>query len=225
MAQAWRYNSAVCVSMLTMTLLGFTGSVQKFRAGAIDLRAATVIAIFGVLFGPLGAWLNKQVPPVLLLVLFTVAALAISIRVLLQREVNAKRPTKSHDVMKPVGASVFRSGAAGAAIGLLGGLLGISGGFIAVPVLVTDQGMEMHRAVASSWAIVALVSASATIGHIVAGQRVPPRDALLFLMGGIIGFEIAMRVAHRFSGAGLKRLFGAAILMMSVVMLVRLLAG
>jgi uncharacterized membrane protein YfcA len=218
-------HSAVCVSMLTMTLLGFTGSIQKLHAGAINLRAATVIAIFGALFAPLGAWLNKQMHPNLLLVLFALVVFAMSIRMLLQRDASATRPTHLRDVVRPLGAAVFSLGAAGAVIGLLGGLLGISGGFIAVPVLVTYQGLEMHRAVATSWAIVALASASATIGHFLAGQRVPLGDALLFLVGGIIGFEIAMRVAHYFSGAGLKRLFAAAILMMSVVMLARLLAG
>jgi uncharacterized protein len=211
--------------MLTMTLLGFTGTIQKLRAGAIDLQAADLIAIFGVLFAPLGAWLNKQLRPVLLLVLFALVVLAIGIRMLLQREADAKRPRQSGDAVIARGITVFGSGAAGAVIGLLGGLLGISGGFIAVPVLVTYQGLEMHRAVATSWAIVALVSASATIGHFLAGQRVPLGEALLFLVGGIIGFEIALRVAHHFSGAGLKQLFATAIVMTSVVMLARLLTG
>jgi uncharacterized protein len=205
-------HSAVCVSMLTMTLLGFTGSIQELHAGAINLRAATVIAIFGALFAPLGAWLNKQLHPVLLLLLFALVVLAIGIRMLLQREVNAKQLNQSRDLVRSRGVAVFGSGAAGAVIGLLVGLLGISGGFIAVPVLVTYQGLEMHRAVATSWAIVALVSASATAGHFLAGQRVSLGDALLFLIGGVIGFEVAVRVAHRFSEWGLRRIFGVTIL-------------
>jgi uncharacterized membrane protein YfcA len=217
-------HSAVCVSMLTMTLLGVTGSIQKLQTGEIDLPAATAIAISGVAFAPLGAWLNKQLRPVHLLSLFALVVLAISVRMLLQREASPESLTQSEAAGRSRGAAVFGSGAAGAVIGLLGGLLGISGGFIAVPVLVAYQGLEMHRAVATSWAIVALVSASATTSHFLAGQRVPPGDALLFLIGGIIGFEIAMRVARHISGAGLKRLFAAAILMLSVVMLARLLS-
>jgi uncharacterized membrane protein YfcA len=120
---------------------------------------------------------------------------------------------------------MFGSAAAGAVIGLLGSLLGISGGFIAVPVLVAYHRLDMHRAVATSWMIVAVASASATAGHFLAGQRVSLGDALLFLVGGVIGFEVAVRVAHRFSEGGLKRLFGVAILVMSIVMLVRLVAG
>jgi uncharacterized protein len=217
-------HSAVCVSMLTMTLLGFVGSIQKLHAGAINLRAAAAIAIFGALFAPLGAWVNKQLSHALLLILFSMVVLAISIGTLLQRGPKTKRLTESRDVVRSPGGTVLKLGVAGTMIGLLGGLLGISGGFIAVPVLVTYQRLEMHRAVATSWAIIAVVSASATIGHFLAGQRVPVGDALLFLIGGIIGFEIAVRVAHHFSGANLKRLFAAAILMMSIVMLARLLA-
>jgi uncharacterized protein len=214
-------HNAVCMSMLTMTLLGIAGSIQKLHAGAINLRAATFTAIFA----PLGAWLNKQLRPILLLICFALVALAISIYMLLQSETNAKQMTKRHNFVRAPGARIFGSGAAGAVIGLLGGLLGISGGFIAVPVLVTYQGLEMHRAVATSWAIVALVSASATTGHFLAGQRVPLGDTLLVAIGGVIGFEIAVRVAHYISGAGLKRLFGGAVLVMSVVMLARLLSG
>jgi hypothetical protein len=70
-----------------------------------------------------------------------------------------------------------------------------------------------------------LVSASATIGHFLAGQRVPPKETLLFAISGVIGFEIAASVAHRFSGAGLKRGFAVAIIIMSIVMLAHLLIG
>ena len=218
-------HSAVCVSMLTMTLLGFTGSVQKLHTGVIDLRAATLIGISGALFAPLGAWLNKQLSHTVLLVLFALVVLAMSIGMLLQRESNAKRAKQSGDAVRSRGVALFGCGAAGAAIGLLGGLLGISGGFIAVPVLVAYQGLEMHRAVATSWTIVTLASASATIGHFIAGQRLPLGNTVLFLIGGIIGFQFAVRIAHHFSGAGLKRLFAAAVLIMSVVMLARLLGA
>ena len=218
-------HGAVCVSMLTMTLLGFTGSIQKLHAGTINLRAATSTAIFGALFAPLGAWLNKQLRPIFLLTSFALVVLAISIYMLLQRETNAKQLTERRNFVRSPGARIVGSGAAGAVIGLLGGLLGISGGFIAVPVLVTYQGLDMHRAVATSWAIVALVSASAMMSHLLAGQRVPLGGTLLFAIGGIIGFEIAVRVAHHFSGAGLKRLFAGAVLVMSVVMLARLFTG
>jgi uncharacterized protein len=218
-------HSAVCVSMLTMTFLGFAGTIQKLQAGAIDLRAAAAIAVFGALFAPLGAWLNKQLRPVLLLVLFALVVFVISICMLLQRDASALRLAEPRDVTRSHGTAVFGSGAAGAVIGLLGGLLGISGGFIAVPVLVTCRRLEMHRAVATSWAIIALVSALATIGHFLAGQRVPLGSALLFVIGGVVGLETAVRVAHHISEAALKRLFAATLLVMSVVMLVRLLAG
>jgi uncharacterized membrane protein YfcA len=217
-------HSAVCVSMLTMTLLGFTGSIQKLHAGAIDLRAATLIGMSGALFAPLGAWFNKQLSHNVLLVLFAVVVLVISTGMLLQREPNAERTRQSAGAVSLRVGAVFGSGAAGAAIGLLGGLLGISGGFIAVPVLVAYQGLEMHRAVATSWTIITLASASATIGHFLAGQRLPLGNTVLFLIGGIIGFQFAVRVAHCFSGAGLKRLFAIAVLIMSVVMLARLFA-
>jgi uncharacterized membrane protein YfcA len=54
---------------------------------------------------------------------------------------------------------------------------------------------------------------------------VPLEEELLLVIGGATGFEIAIRVAHHILSAGLKRLFAAAILVMSIVMFVCLLAG
>jgi uncharacterized membrane protein YfcA len=215
-------HRAICVAMLTMTLLGFTGSIQKLHVGAIDLRASSLIAICGVLFAPLGAWLNKQLSPEFLLILFAFVVIAIAIGTLLSQTSSAN-PTNRSRAVTPKSFAAFRSITSGALIGLLGGLLGISGGFVAVPVLVSYYGMEMHRAVATSWAIVAVVSAAATAGHIAAGQRFPLQETLPFLIGGIIGFEIGLHAAPRFSGTTLKRIFAAVILLMSAGMLARLL--
>jgi len=143
---------------------------------------------------------------------------------LLQRESNAKQASQSADAVRSRGVAAFGSGAAGAVIGLLGGFLGISGGFFAVPVLVTYQRLEMHRAVATSWTIVTLASVSATIAHFLTGQRLPLGNTVLFLIGAIIGFQLAVRIAHHFSGAGLKRIFAATVLIMSSVLLARLFA-
>lgn len=217
-------HSAICVAMLTMTLLGLTGTIQKLHLGAIDLRAASVIALCGVFFAPLGAWFNKRLSPGLLLILFAFAVGAIAIRTLLPQKSRANQANESSEVTSR-DVATFPSITSGVIIGLLGGLLGISGGFVAVPVLVSYHRMEMHRAVATSWAIVAVVSAAATAGHFLAGQRVPLQETLLFLIGGIIGFEITLRIAHRFSGPGLKRLFAVAVLMMSIMMLARLVGG
>src|SRR5262249_26399042 len=118
--------------MLTMTLLGFSGSIQKLHAGAVDLRAATVIGISGALFAPLGSWLNKQLSHTVLLVLFALVVLAMSIGMLLQRESNAKQASQSADAVRSRGVAAFGSGAAGGVVCLFGGFFGYYGGFIGV---------------------------------------------------------------------------------------------
>ena len=210
-------HSAVCVSMLTVTVLGVIGTIEKF--GEIEFRATSMIAFVGVILAPLGAWLNQQLNHLSLVVLFTVVVLAMSIRILIGRDEGASPVGKRNRRGGLLGRPMLQQALAGSVIGLIGGLLGISGGFIAVPVLVSCRGLEIHRAVATSWLIVAIISASATTAHLLTGQRLMLRDTLVFLGAAIIGFEVALRIAHHVSSRGLKRLFAAAVVVMTIVML------
>lgn len=213
------FHGAVCVSMLTVTILGIIGTIDKFEQ--IDLRGGMVIAAAGMVFAPLGAWLNRRLDHSVLIGLFVAVVLATTVRVLTGPQDEAGLVEKMSAQPSPVRARVL-SIFAGSFVGVIGGLLGISGGFIVVPMLATYGRLEMHRAVATSWTIVALVSASATITHFVAGQRLPIADSLLFVASAVLGFKAALRVAHRFTTPNLKRLFAGAFIVMSVVMLANL---
>lgn len=212
-------HGAVCVAMLTMTAIGVIGTIQASRSGAVNLRSATIMSVCGALIAPLGAWLNRRLPPLHLLLLFAVVVLATSVVMLLRQIANRQ----GIDLNRSRELSQFSVGVAGVIIGLLGGLLGISGGFIAVPALVAYQRLEMHRAVATSWAIIAVTSAAATLGHFLGGQRLRFADTTLFLAGATGGFEIAVRTAPKISEPVLKRTFAIVMSIISAAMVVRLL--
>lgn len=78
-------HASVCVAMVAMTLIGIIGTLQRMHTGAIRFGSAGLIAIFGATTAPAGAWLNKLLPPSLLLVLFALVVLAISVPMLLRR--------------------------------------------------------------------------------------------------------------------------------------------
>jgi len=111
-------------------------------------------------------------------------------------------------------------GAAGLVTGLLAGLLGVGGGFIVVPVLVLFAGFEMHRAIATSLLVIAVVSVPATISHLMAGQVLPLEVAVPFAGGGIAGFVLGSSLAVHLSGPRLQQVFGAVLLLMAAFAIV-----
>lgn len=84
--------------------------------------------------------------------------------------------------------------AAGAAIGLLGGLLGIGGGVIAVPVLLERLGQDRAAgAIGTAHAAVLLAALPAIIAHARAGRIA----RLLRRVFALVLFAIAARMAWR----------------------------
>jgi uncharacterized membrane protein YfcA len=110
---------------------------------------------------------------------------------------------------------------AGVVAGILAGLVGVGGGFLLVPVLLLTGKLEMHRAIATSQFVIALISIWATVSHLAAGQRIPAGVAALFAAGSILGMGIGTPLAARIAGPRLQRLFGATLICMAVVILVQ----
>jgi uncharacterized membrane protein YfcA len=101
--------------------------------------------------------------------------------------------------------------AVGLATGILTGLFGVGGGFIIVPALVTFSGMGLQRAVGTSMLVIALVSLSGIVSHVLGGGRFPRDMTLLFLAGSLAGMFAGTAVARLLPGPVLQRVFAAAI--------------
>src|SRR5690606_14980958 len=88
---------------------------------------------------------------------------------------------------------------AGIATGILSGLFGVGGGFVVVPALVLFSGMGIHRAVATSLLVIALVSASGVAAKLLAGETLAMNVTLLFIIGGIVGLGLGTLFARTLS--------------------------
>lgn len=218
-----------------MAAIGATtalATIQKFRANEIDVRAGLVLAAAGIFGAPAGAWIGGFVPENWLLVMFASVVSLVGIRMLLPsspkaNEARAIAASAPHTGTR--GKRLRLSGlpsartlglcAAGLVTGLLAGLLGVGGGFILVPVLVLFGGVEIHRAVATSLCVIALISIPATASHLLAGQTIPLDIAALFAIGAVVGLKLGSRLAAKLSGPRLQQLFGATMLLMAVLIL------
>jgi uncharacterized membrane protein YfcA len=110
---------------------------------------------------------------------------------------------------------------AGILTGILSGLYGIGGGFVIVPALVLFSGMGIHRAVATSLLVIALVSASGLASYLLAHQPLPTRVALPFVIGGIIGLGLGTLVGRRLSPVRLQKVFAIVIVAIAAFVIVK----
>jgi uncharacterized membrane protein YfcA len=113
---------------------------------------------------------------------------------------------------------------AGAVAGLLSGMLGVGGGFVMVPALRSYTDLPMDAVVATSLAVIAMVSATGVVSSAVAGN-LDVVAALPFCIGGLAGMLAGRLVATRLAGAHLQRGFALVAAMVAVGLLWRTVAG
>jgi len=110
---------------------------------------------------------------------------------------------------------------AGVATGVLSGLFGVGGGFVVVPALVLFSGMGIHRAVATSLLVIALVSASGVASKVLAGEGLAAGVTGLFVVGGVAGLGLGTVFARRLSPVKLQKAFAAVIVVVAVFVIVK----
>jgi uncharacterized membrane protein YfcA len=96
--------------------------------------------------------------------------------------------------------------AAGMLTGFLSGLLGVGGGFVMVPALRRFTDLPMPQVMATSLAVIALVSAAGVASSALAGQLYWP-VALPFAAGALLGMLGGRAAGSRLAGPQLQKGF------------------
>jgi hypothetical protein len=183
-------RQAVGVSLAAVGSTALVGAVHRLWQGEVEVRTGLMFAAAGMLGAPVGSFIGHRVPECLLLTLF--AGLMVAVAVMMWRKAT-KRPEEAAVVRAPgarrpaseAGVACRRDPAgrltmtsrcatvmavAGVVTGVLSGLFGVGGGFVVVPALVLFSGMGIHRAVATSLLVIALVSAAGVASKMLAGE-------------------------------------------------------
>jgi uncharacterized membrane protein YfcA len=107
----------------------------------------------------------------------------------------------------------------GLAAGTLSGLIGIGGGIIIVPALVFLFGLTAHQAQGTTLALlvppIGILAAWTYYKH----GFVDVRIALLIILGFVAGGYLGAKFAIRLSDATLERVFGCALLLIALKMI------
>jgi uncharacterized membrane protein YfcA len=228
-------RDAVGVSLITVGATAVVGFVQRLRRCTVEIPTGLLFAVAGMATAPVGAWLSRQLPEAVLLVLFGALMLLIAARMWIKAsrlepstacvplDENA-RATCRRD---PAGELHLTSrcalllAAVGLMVGVLTGLFGVGGGFVIVPALLTFSGMGIERAIGTSLLVISLVSVSGIVSHFVGGDSVPAALVVWFLAGSLGGMLAGTAVGRRLAGRRLQQVFAMLIVAVGVFVIAR----
>jgi uncharacterized protein len=223
-------REAIGVSLAAVGATALVGSLRRLGRGEVEVRTGLLFAVAGMIGAPIGSWVGGRVPEGMLLALFAGLMTLVAVRMWTQaarrpEDARAVRATRTPIPADDRGPACRRDpsgrlqltsrcfavlAVAGLVTGVLAGLFGVGGGFVIVPALVLVTGMGIHRAVATSLLVIALISTSGVASHLAAGRPLPLESTALFVLGGIAGMELGTLLGRRLGGPGLQKLFAVA---------------
>lgn len=230
---------AIPIALLAVCLSSAVGALFAHRQGKVRYRAAGFIAITGVMTAPIGIWLAQKLPNMPLTILFALVLLTVAVDMLRQskkqndQEVAGIPDCQSQTSSIPCqleyagGRLIWTWPCAralafsGATAGFLSGLLGVGGGFVVVPVLKKATNLPMQSILATSLAVIALISSIGVISAVILGGM-NWTIALPFSVGALTSMLIGRFFAGRLAGPKLQQGFAVVAMGVSVVMIIRL---
>ena len=209
------------IGLLAVGLAAALGAVMGLKNGTVRYKAAMLIAGAGIICSPFGLWLAQRSPNRPLAILFSLVLLYVSLRVYLRATAG---PADTADTagkaqrMPPCQLDARRGklhwtapcaralALAGVLAGVLSGLLGVGGGFVMVPALQSYTDLTMQSIVATSLAVIALVSLAGVVASTASGH-LQWAIALPFALGSLAGMTGGRMLASRLPAQQLQKTF------------------
>ncbi|HLN09897.1 MAG TPA: sulfite exporter TauE/SafE family protein [Xanthobacteraceae bacterium] len=220
----------------------FSGVIAYWRRRAIDMALALMLLAGGILGTSMGVWLFSQLRAVgqldlviglsYLTLLCTVGAMMIAESV---RAISRARQGKPPEIRRPgshmwihglpikmrfkqskIYVSVIPLWGIGFAIGFIGAIMGIGGGFLLVPALIYIMRVPTSVVIGTSMILTLVTMASATLMHAATNHLVDAVLALILMVGGVIGAQFGARAGQKIRGEQLRLLLGILVLLVGL---------
>lgn len=220
------------VGLMAVGMAATLGAVLGLRAGNVRYRAALLIAATGMLLSPAGLWVARQIDSRWLSVLFALVLLYVALKTFRQAagkgsvgatpDAVCRRDADTRRFIwtRPCTLALALSGGLA---GLLSGLLGVGGGFVMVPALQRYTDLPMKSAVATSLAVIAMISLGG-IAATAASGRMDWGLALPFSAGALAGMLGGRSLAARLAGPQLQKGFAAVSALVALAMIAKALS-
>jgi hypothetical protein len=225
---------AAPVGLIAVGAASMLGAVLGLRDGLVRYRAAGLIGVTGMLVAPLGVSLAKILPNQPLTIAFAIVLAWVAWRMFRQAgRAQGRAEMADHEqaefpcVLNPQEGRLRWTmpcaralAGTGALSGLLSGLLGVGGGFVIVPSLTRFTNLSTRSILATSLAVISLVSVGA-VGAAAWQGTVAWAIALPFALGAIVAMFAGRLMAARLAGAHLQRAFAATCAVVALLLLAR----
>ena len=223
---------AVPVSLIAIGMASAIGTLEGLRKKLVRYRAAIVMAIAGTILSPLGIWLSHELPHDVMMILFCFLLFYIALRMARQARGSGAademdqvigancmlRPDTGRFQWNPRCFATLTS--IGGMSGLFSGMLGVGGGFLIVPGVRQFSNLGMHGIVATSLAVITLISAGTVTGTLLRGATIAP-SSWWFIGATVVGLIVARRFAPRIPANALQWGFAILASLVSVMLLVK----
>lgn len=202
-------RDAIGVSLGAVAISALIGAIPRVRLGQVAWRPALILAVAGLPGNAFGQWLGRFVPETLLVAAFCALVLW-----------SACRLWRSSGQSPCLNPGPLRTGPLliiGVGVGILSGLMGVGGGFLIVPALLWFSPLPLLSAMATSMAVIALVSGGGFLIYLSGAN--PPLPLLGGLaMGGAMGVLSGNLLAQRLNSQLLQRIFAVLLVAVSLSM-------
>lgn len=226
---------AAPVGLIAVGAASAFGAVLGFREGQVRYRAAAMIGLTGMLVAPLGIRLAQVIPNAPLTVAFSFVLGWVAWRMF--RQASGAKGTAAATRARPAcvvdpgdGRLIWTRPCAwalagtGAISGVLSGLLGVGGGFVIVPSLTRHTDLATRSILATSLAVITLVSIGG-VGAAAWHGAVRWPIALPFAAGAIAAMLGGRLIAARLAGARLQQAFAVVSAAVALMLLARGIGG
>ena len=216
----------------------FSGAINYWRKGTIDVALALMLLAAGVVGTATGVWLFTMLRAVdqldLVIGLSYVTLLGAVGALMVYEAMRAVARTRrgepatirrpgSHTWMhglpfklrfkrSKIYVSAIPVWGIGFIIGFVGAIMGIGGGFLLVPMLIYFLRVPTATVIGTSMVLTLFTMASATVMHAATNHLVDAVLALILMVGGVTGAQFGARTGQQMRGEWLRLLLGVLVL-------------
>ena len=199
-------RDAIGVSLGAVSMSALIGAIPRARMGQVAWKPVILLAICGLPGNAAGQWLGRFVAERALIIAFCLLVLWSAWRMWR----GASLPAKEHGEERYLALVAI-----GLGVGLLSGLMGVGGGFLIVPALLWFTSLSLLSAMATSMAVIAVVSGGGFLLYLTGAQPELPLLGGLAL-GGACGVLTGNRLAQYLNSSLLQRLFALMLVVVSL---------